>query len=85
MPFVKREIEDGYIVVHHLYGDRRALEFLRSTDRDIIERLCDQAKREGESAFKFKNIDYVMVRNPDSSYAVFPADERPTNTDYLNK
>jgi hypothetical protein len=85
MPFVKRQIEDGYIVVHHLYGDREAIEFLRGTTRELLERLCNTAKREGEASFSVKNKDYIILRNPDATYAVFPADERPSGVAYLNR
>jgi hypothetical protein len=85
MPFVKREVEDGYIVVHHLFGDHEAIEFLRATSRQELERLCNQAKREGEAMFNFKNEDFVLIRNKDATYSVYRENERPEGVAYLDQ
>jgi len=85
MPVVKRQVEEGYIVVHHLYGDHKAIEFLRSTSRDVLERLCFKAKKEGEASFTYNDDRYILVRNPDASYSVFREEDRPEGVEYLNR
>ncbi|MBI2985089.1 MAG: hypothetical protein HYY50_05730 [Candidatus Kerfeldbacteria bacterium] len=71
----KRDTEEGYIVVHHMKGDREAMEFLRSTSRIILERLIFEAKRTGQTTFYVKDKPYLMIKRPDLSFLVLPEEK----------
>lgn len=70
MPFIKRQTEDGYIIVHHLRGDRQAIEFLRATSMTLLERLCFQARTQGQAKFTFQDNDFTMTWNRDGTFNV---------------
>jgi hypothetical protein len=62
-------------VVHKVIGDLKVIEFLRRGSVMINERLFYNAKRDGQASFFYKDKEYFLIHNRDSSYTIVSADE----------
>lgn len=75
MAIIRKNEKDEYIVVHHVFAESDVLDFLRMTSRTILDRLCFDAKIQGQSSFRFRGQTYGMTVDRGTMYRVVQTED----------
>lgn len=78
---LKEQPQVELINVHQVRGDKDAIVYLKNADHDFVEGLFYTAKRYGRSNFEFRDLQYDMIKNKDSSFTIQLAEEQEVTTE----
>lgn len=79
MAALDRKQEPELINVHRVNGDKDAILFLKNAEHEFVEGLFYYAKRYGHSEFYFRDTQYEIIRNKDSSFTISLSPEQDLN------
>lgn len=80
MPLPSKTITE-LINVHQVHGEKAAIIFLKSAEKDFVEGLFYTAKRYGRSEFFFRDQRYDVKRNKDASFTVAISEDQSLSTE----
>jgi len=66
----KQNVSDYLNVIHKVTGDKEVVEWLQRGSPLMVERMFFFAKRDGQTSFYYKDQEYLLIRNRDSSYDI---------------
>lgn len=75
MAIIRKTKSEDYIVVHHVYGEHEVIDFLRMTSHTVVNRLFTEAKLQGISEFRYRNMPYRISWTERDLYLIESVEE----------
>lgn len=63
-----KKVDEDYVIVHKLRGDKQAIDYLKSTNPLDAEEILFAAKQHGRSEFDIEGRKFQVTFERDSAY-----------------
>lgn len=75
MAIIRKTKMEDYVVIHHVYGERDVIDFLRMTSKTVVNRLFYDAKCLGSTEFTYREKPYRLTWTKTDLYDIEEIEE----------